>query len=667
MDKNHDDAENQISVFAERQKGILAAHQCLTVVATPETFDSMHIKTFAMHVHLLLCSSFLGLRLLALEIDPTTRQHSANDPGDWSGAITVKAAPGEQNWSATVIPEEEGSDISWLQLTAVPPGFLVYGMNENFGAEDRTALIDFGSGVRFKLVQSGRGATISKNAFSLGSTGGTDALGVTVLPGTTWRTKNITSWIHILTGPTGFGSDTVRFAVDGHTEVLPREGSFVVAGKVVRVSQMGVDLTLEPTQTMVGDKLSIISFNVTAMQSQAWNPVADVAWLTLLNSGPKFGNGTVTLSVQPNGDFQPRQGRVNVGSKTFLVSQAGNQNPTLSISPLALSSPREGAQGRVNVLASPGTPWWATSTVPWMQVVGGVPGTNRGTVAFVVSPNNSLVKRQGVIEVVAADPLPAPNLRRGLAVHLVFESAELGDNLIIAQSDRAELGGFRRVAGRNGGQALRFTGTPSWDAGLSTEETVSFWFSVDYATRLGTVAKMGGHELGVSAEGKLTLDGVAPGVAVVSDKWYQVIGRRSGVGLELFFNGDLLKQWAQASDGLVFNPTGTFLGRLDDFRMYKRALAGTEIWSLYTDELAGNGMAIYGPTISATEGGLPLVGRLRRDVNTIDAVSGRQWDHSERYKLVMGNYTWYQAKNDAESRGGVLASTTATVHLKFGR
>jgi|GEM_PF-2440817 len=606
----------------------------------------------------LLFGLLISQQLFGLEIDPTTRQHSANDPNDWSGAITVSPAVGEENWTAEVTPEFVGDDVSWVSITPVPPTFLVYAMNENFAAEVRTALIDFGAGVKFKLVQSGRGALLSANSFTTGSTGGTNTLSLTVLAGTTWRAASTVPWIRILSGPTGFGSGTVRFAVDPYGEVLPRGGTLVVAGQVVSVSQTGIDLTIEPTQAVVSDALSIVSFNVTALQSQAWTPVPDVSWVSVLSPGPKQGNGTVTMSVLPNGSYLPRQGHVNVGSKTFLVNQAGNQNPTLSISPLNSTSPREGASGGINVLVSPETPWSATSSAAWLQVVGAAEGTNNGTAAFVVSPNNTLTSREGVIEVAAADPLPAPNLRRGLSQHLVFESADPGDNLITAQGDRGDLVAFVRAVGRNGGQALRFGDATAWNAGMTSEKTVSFWFAVDFATRLGTVATVAGHSIGITADAKVTIDGVATTVPVVSEAWYQVIARRSGTQADIFLDGTLLTSVNDASEGLTFNPTGGFLGKLDDYRNYDRVLEDTEVYSLHNDEAAGNGLAIYGPSPSATQGGLPLVGKLRPDVNTIDAVSGRQWARSAvagEFIVVPGNFTWPEAYSDAISRGGVLA------------
>jgi len=576
---------------------------------------SMNVKS------VLLLGFVISQQLLALEIDPTTRQHSANDPGDFSGAITVNPPTG---WTATVVPEFIGDDVSWVSITHAP-GFLVYAMNENFAAETRNALIDFGEAVQFKLVQSGRGATLSANSFSFDQAGGTDTLNVTVLPGTTWRTSGAASWIRILSGPTGFGSGVVTFEVDPHTDVLPREGNFMVAGQVVRVSQTGIDLTIEPSQAVVTDQLNLISFNVTALQSQTWSPVPNVPWVNVLSPGHGFGNGTVTLTVQPNGSYLTRQGQVHVGSKTFLVNQAGNQNLSISISPLSSTSPREGASGAVNVLVSPDTPWAAESSATWLQLVAGAKGTNNGAVSFVVSPNNSLAEREAIVEVAAADPLPAPDLRRGLALHLIFESASPGDNLITAQSDRAELEAFARAEGRNGGQGLRFSEANSWQIGMLDQQTVSFWFAVDYATRMGTVATISGHHLGVSADSRFVVDDLPSDVEVESNRWYQVIVRRSGSLVDVFLDGVLLSQFGDSVDDLTFNPTGGFLGRLDDFRSYHRALDDAEIFSLHNDEVAGDGLVVYQPSSSAQQGGFPLVGRLRPDVNTIDEASGRQW------------------------------------------
>ncbi|MBI4663349.1 MAG: BACON domain-containing protein [Verrucomicrobia bacterium] len=431
--------------------------------------------------------------LRALEIDPQTREHSANDPSDWSAAITVRSGPNDRNWTAAIVPDQPGDDATWLSITPVPPNFLVYAMNENFNAEPRTAYIEFTGGVRFKAVQSGRGSTLSTNAFAFGQEGGTNQLTVTVLPGTLWAATSTASWIRILTGPRGFGNDTVKFAVAPHDGVLPREGTFVVGGNVVRISQNGIDLTIEPQQAVVVDQLTIVSFNVTALASQSWKPVSLTNWIAVVNPGPGNGNGTVTLSILPNKNYQPRQGSVAVGSKAFLVNQAGNQNPTLTIVPTSTVGGDEGAQGRINVTGTPGLPWPATSDVPWLQIVSGAEGIGNDTIAFVISPNRTLAPRDAVITVSAADPLSAPDLRRGLSEHLVFDGASAGDNLIVAQVGIAGLKDFSRTTGRNGGQALRFDTGKSWTFDSPEQQTLSFWVLSDFSNRQAAVANIGGH------------------------------------------------------------------------------------------------------------------------------------------------------------------------------
>ena len=597
--------------------------------------------------------------LYALEIDPLTRQHRANDPSDWSGGITVRPAANETNWQATVVPDEPVGDATWLSITPVPPNFLVYAMVENFNAEDRKAYIEFTGGLRFEVVQSGRGATLSMNAFTFGKDGGTNQFAVTVLPGTFWNVTSTTSWIRVLSGPTGFGSDTIRFAVDPYGGVLPREGTFVVGGNVVRVSQSGIDLTIEPKQTVVGDKLSIVTFNVNALASQAWKPTSLSNWITVLNPGPGTGNGIVTSSALPNQNYQPRQGTVAVGSKEFVINQAGNQNPTLSITPAGAVGSDEGAQGRFHVIVTPGTPWHATSNVPWLQIVAGADGIGSDTIAFVISPNRTLIPRDATITVSAADPLPAPDLRRGLAQHLVFDGASAGDNLILAQGSNEGLTDFPRATGRNGGRALRFDGGKSWTFGLSGQETTSFWLSSDFSNRQSVAADIGGHILGISATERFTLDGQVVGSAVATGAWYHLLIRRIDQNVDLFLDGKLL-QTIQEADALVtINPTSSFIGKLDDFRRYVRPLDSFEVESLFRDESSGQGLAIYQPSPSTSQSVLPLIGRIQDDVNTIDLVSGRQWvlpgTSIGTFTIVPGSFTWSEAYEDAIKRGGILA------------
>lgn len=84
----------------------------------------------------------------------------------------------------------------------------------------------------------------------------------------------------------------------------------------------------------------------------------------------------------------------------------------------------------------------------------------------------------------------------------------------------------------------------------------------------------------------------------------------------------------------------TFLGKLDDIRLYSRALPDAEIAGLYQAE-AGN--------LDSDGDGLT------------DA-----WERGfARYQLIPGSFTWEQAKADAETRGGHLATITSEEEQAF--
>jgi hypothetical protein len=247
-----------------------------------------------------------------------------------------------------------------------------------------------------------------------------------------------------------------------------------------------------------------------------------------------------------------------------------------------------------------------------------------------------------------------------LAEHLVFDGALAGDNLILAPG--GSLTDFPRTTGRNGGQALRFDGSKSWTFYLPEQRTVSFWLSSDFSNRQSAVANISGHNLGISATKRFTLGGQDTSSGVVANAWYQLLLRRTGQSIDLYLNGKLFQTLQASNSSVIINPTASFIGKLDDFRRYARPLDSFEVDSLFRDESSGQGLSIYQPSPTASQGTLPLIARIRDDVNTIDLISGRQWtvnaDYQSRvglFEFVRGNYTWNAAYQDALNRGGTLA------------
>src|SRR6185503_15542508 len=93
----------------------------------------------------------------------------------------------------------------------------------------------------------------------------------------------------------------------------------------------------------------------------------------------------------------PRTGTISIAGQTFTVTQAGSYDCEFSISPKSKSFSSSGGTGIVNVAASSGCDWAATSDASWITVTSASVGNGNGVVAYSVSANNSKQPRVGTI------------------------------------------------------------------------------------------------------------------------------------------------------------------------------------------------------------------------------------------------------------------------------
>jgi hypothetical protein len=358
----------------------------------------------------LLIGLCIPIKGFGISIEPITRSHAANDPVDWSGSISVLPGADESSWVAKIIPVNLAADVSWLSVISVPPSFAAYSMNENFNAEDRKALIDFGNNVVFTCIQRGRGATVVPEQITVNKYGSTNTLTVSVLPGTFWKFDNTNSWIFSPGSTVYFGSGARMIQVEANTNLAPRTASILVGGKTVFVSQDGVDLFLSTNSVTVSFGLSIINIGVNALAATSWRPTVDKDWLKLVDPNNQNGSGQISVIVSPNDSFLERNGTIVVGSKIVNITQIGNKLPIFQIDPAQTVASPSGASGNIGVQATTGLPWRAKSAAPWVRVKEPGLGVGNGKIEMTALPNTGMSPRVG---------------------HVVFErdSIELSENL----------------------------------------------------------------------------------------------------------------------------------------------------------------------------------------------------------------------------------------------
>lgn len=151
--------------------------------------------------------------------------------------------------------------------------------------------------------------------------------------------------------------------------------------------------------------------------------------------------------------------------------------------------------------------------------------------------------------------------------------------------------------------------------------------------------------------------------------------------------------WTLGTRGWVFdliNPSPSYSKRIwnDEWKLFPDEVSLTFVEQPENRVLSVGESAHFSCTVSPDDGvvyqwfhnGVPLVGDTRRTLLITDADNFRSGDYhvavdgkgaqivsdpaslivtTNRYLLVLGDYTWHEAKADAESRGGHLATVTS--------
>ena len=131
------------------------------------------------------------------------------------------------------------------------------------------------------------------------------------------------------------------------------------------------------------------SVTVTAGPACNWTATSNDGWIIINSAASATGNATITFEVKENMSDVPRSGTLTVAGQTFTVVQDGaGVDCSYSISPTSQSfkTPSAGI-GSINVTATGGCGWLATSNASWITITSGSSGVGNGTVNYTVASN----------------------------------------------------------------------------------------------------------------------------------------------------------------------------------------------------------------------------------------------------------------------------------------
>jgi hypothetical protein len=255
--------------------------------------------------------------------------------------------------------------------------------------------------------------------------GGSGSLSIKTEPECTWDASTTVSWISSLSPAAGQGTADMSFRVAANDGASTRNGSLVVNGEQVLVSQRAsCRYDLGPSSHNVSASGGAGDINISTTAECSWTAAADVNWIELTSTPSGKGNGTVRFRVAPN-QSGARTGAIVVANQRSTVAQSGvnapnpnpspnpnpnpspnpnpnpNPNPdpnpsptpppascTYSISSRSDSVPVAGGSREVGISTTTACAWTASSNASWISLTSAATGTGNGTVRYVVAANS---------------------------------------------------------------------------------------------------------------------------------------------------------------------------------------------------------------------------------------------------------------------------------------
>ncbi len=245
---------------------------------------------------------------------------------------------------------------------------------------------------------------LAASSSNIGADGGTGIVTVTTSPECPWAVSTGANWLSGLSPTAGQGTGTVEFRAAPNPLPSVREGEIVVNDNRLRVSQQAAACRVELrsgsfTIDAGGGSREV---GVSAPGGCSWTASTDANWISFATPVTGAGDGTVGVSIAPNGANERRTGTIIVGDQRLTVTQEPGGSVSGCVYVISSASqavlPSGGAEVSASVTVASGCAWTASSSVAWVTILAGASGTGSGAVAFSVAANPGGV-RTGTVTV----------------------------------------------------------------------------------------------------------------------------------------------------------------------------------------------------------------------------------------------------------------------------
>jgi Putative binding domain, N-terminal/Viral BACON domain len=327
-----------------------------------------------------------------------------------SGRVEVRASSGLCTWTAS-------SDAGWIVLRADGNGKgsaqLPFDVAATTGPP-RTGTLTV-AGQRFAVTQSqGCSYAINPSSFAAPSSGGNGSIAVATAANCPWTATSSAGWV-TLAQKAGDGPGTVAFNVAASNGA--RTATISIAGETFTITQSQAPppppppgpapppapppapapspscrYAIAPEQRNVDVSGGTFDVAVTTSAGCPWTSSSNAAWITVRDTGA--GSTQVTVAANQEG---ARVGTATIAGRTLTVNQAARQSSCrVSVRPHDVDVDSRGRLLQVEVEATPGCSWTATTEESWIHIFSGRSGSGNGQVTLAIEENNGK-KRKGEV------------------------------------------------------------------------------------------------------------------------------------------------------------------------------------------------------------------------------------------------------------------------------
>ena len=347
------------------------------------------------------------------------------ETGGGTGTVSV-AAPDRTVWQAR-------SNCSWLKVETsggTGPGTLEYTV-EAFGEVNTRQGTLTVAGNTFTVFQTGRRMQLASTSSTKDYLTHVIPVTVEALSDTTWAAKPNASWISVVDGGNGKGSDLVTIAISENPSWKARTGTVAIGTETFTVTQEGrtaleFDIDPKATTASVNGANGVIA--VTATPDLPWSAESRANWLTVYEATAQgAGNGNVVYSASPNPTLYDRTGSIAVTpgderteGRTHMVMQPAATS-ALSRNGYEFEAPGENCEVLVTVPEI--VQWQIENTNWWLKVHGETNRMGSGTVTLQTVPNDTVKARGGTVTIARKKFTVA---QKGRNVELGYETKVFG-------------------------------------------------------------------------------------------------------------------------------------------------------------------------------------------------------------------------------------------------